>query len=78
MTSIRTVEAVAGTGVRLSDGSTTARVLARFVHRGVPCAAATPAELEDAAGSGEQDLFALAHPKAAPTPPPLDSRRRLT
>jgi citrate lyase beta subunit len=56
---------VHGIESEIMDEPATARALARFVHRGVLCGAVSPAELEEAAGIGEHDLFALAHPKAA-------------
>ncbi len=55
----------------VADEPATARALARFVHRGVLCGAIGEDELEAAAGLGEQQLAALAHPgrpERAPTP----------
>ncbi|HST72110.1 MAG TPA: aldolase [Kocuria rosea] len=60
---------VHGVGSEILDEPATARALARFVHRGVLCGAVTEAELEAAAGIGGQDLFALAHPRAAAPAP---------
>ena len=56
---------VHGIESEIMDEPATARALARFVHRGVLCGAISGEELEESAGIGEQELFALAHPKAA-------------
>ncbi|MGC5643707.1 UNVERIFIED_CONTAM: aldolase [Kocuria sp. CPCC 205300] len=49
----------------VADEPATARALARFVHRGVLCGAISEQELQEGADIGTQELFALAHPKAA-------------
>ncbi|MFD1211037.1 DUF6986 family protein [Arthrobacter sp. GCM10027362] len=64
---------VHGIESEILDEPATARALARFVHRGVLCGAVSPAELADAAGVAEQELFALAHPKAATPSTPGDN-----
>ncbi|WP_438612847.1 DUF6986 family protein [Kocuria arenosa] len=56
---------VHGIESEIMDEPATARALARFVHRGVLCGAISGEELEESAGIGEQELFTLAHPKAA-------------
>lgn len=47
------------------DEPATARALARFVHRAVQCGAVSAAQLERDSGLDREQLFALAHPKAA-------------
>lgn len=49
----------------VADEPATARALARFVHRGVLCGAISEEELMEGVGISAQELFALAHPKAA-------------
>lgn len=49
----------------VADEPATARALAGFVHRGVSCGAVGADELGERTGMSTDDLFALAHPKAA-------------
>lgn len=56
---------VQGIESAIMDEPATARALARFVHRGVLCGAISEQELVQQAELTEQELFALAYPKAA-------------